>query len=186
LGYCIEKVEERQTCIWFNFEKYVIFGLVSNTPFPLGKEIFDRCLSERENSVRVIPRDLTSMKKAIKRVAIVAKQNRLNLIVCNGELILFAQTPDGAEAIESIPADIHSNMNRAVFVAVDINFLEEEIEKTNEFFFKEDFVYFINSEIGLESILKPLGVEDGPEVLERVEKYLRERTIQETDCQLLN
>ena len=39
----------------------------------------------------------------------------------------------------------------------------------------------LNSEIGLESILKPLGVRDGAEVLERVEEYLREREIQETD-----
>jgi DNA polymerase III sliding clamp (beta) subunit (PCNA family) len=123
------------------------------------------------------------LKKAIKKVAIVAKQHRdrLNLIAYNGELILYAKTPAGMEAIEFVPADIKSNMGRAGFVAVDINFFKEEIEKTNEFFFTEEFVYFVNSEIGLESLLKPLAAEDGAEVLERVEEYIQAREIQETD-----
>jgi DNA polymerase III sliding clamp (beta) subunit (PCNA family) len=179
LGYYIDIGENLDRHLWFNFEKYMIFGFVSDKPFPMGKEIFDKVLSERENSVQVIPRDLAFMKKAIKKVAIVAEQymNRLNLIACNGELILYAQTPAGMEAIEFVPADIKSNMDRTGFVVVDINFFKEEIEKTNEFFFTKDFVYFMNSEIGLESILKPLGVEDGPEVMERVEEYSRAREI---------
>ena len=107
--------------------------------------------------------------------------DRLNLIACNGELILYAETPAGMEAIEFVPVDMKSNLDRAVFVAVDIKFFKEEIEKTNEFFFTEKFVYFMNSEIGLESILKPLGVEDGAKVLERVGEYIQAREIQETD-----
>ena len=39
----------------------------------------------------------------------------------------------------------------------------------------------MNSEIGLESLLKPLAVEDGAEVLERVEEYIQAREIQETE-----
>ncbi len=181
LGYCIDIGEGLDRRIWFNFEKYMIFGYVNNSLFPFGEEIFDRYLSERENSVQVIPRDLASLKKAIKRVAIVGEQymNRLNLVACNGELILYAQEPAGMEIFESTPADIKSNLDRVVFVAVDINFFKEEIERAKEFFFTERFVYFMNSEIGLESILKPLGVRDGAEVLERVEEYLREREIQD-------
>jgi len=179
LGYYIDIRENLDRDLWFNFEKYMIFGSVSDNPFPLGKEIFDKTLSERENSVQVIPRDLDSLKKAIKKVAIVSEQyvGRLNLIACNGELILYAQTPAGMEAIEFVPADIKSNMDRAGFVAVNTNFFKEEIEKTNEFFFTEKFVYFMNSEIGLESILKPLGVEDGAKVLERMEEYIQAREI---------
>jgi hypothetical protein len=64
---------------------------------------------------------------------------------------------------------------------VDINFFKEEIEKTNEFFFTEEFVYFVNSEIGLESLLKPLGVEDGAQVLERAGEYIQTREIKTTD-----
>lgn len=171
LAYCITETEGLDRLLWFWFKDYVIFCAIKGTVFPIGEEIFDKFVDEK-NSV-VVSANPEELKEKVDRISIIAEQHkdRINIIALQHELILYTSLPNGMDAIEFLPVTSSvKDGDKAGFVAVDVNFLKEEIERCSDFSFTEDFIYFNNKE-GLESILKSLGVEDGPVTMEKVEEY---------------
>ena len=162
--------------LWFWFENYVIFGVANKITFPMGKNFFDDKLSKKDESV-IVSVDRELLNAATERIAIYAElyMNRMNVVALLDEIVLYAYAPSGVEAIEVLKAT--SNItpgDQAGFVSVDLNFFKEEVERASDFFFTSntsDFVYFSNN-TGLESILKPLAVEDGAEIIERIANHL--------------
>lgn len=176
LAYCISETDGADKTLWFWFKDYIVFVQVKGSVFPMGEANFDKVLAEKSNSTFIsAPEEL---KETTDRISILADQyrGRVNIVAFKDELVFYTLSPSGIEAIEFLP--VKSNITegeRPRFVAVDINFFKEEIERCSEFFFTEDFIYFSNKE-GLESILKPLSVEDGVAVMERVGEYYNNRS----------
>jgi hypothetical protein len=158
--------------LWFSFKDYVIFTNVKDSIYPMGEEIFDKLYKEKVNSA-VISADPEELKNTVAVISILAElyMNRVNLVAFKNELTFYTLTPGGLEAIGTLP--VTSNVkegDRAELVAVDTIYLKEIVNECSDFFFTGDFAYFSNKE-GLESVLKPLGVEDGVTVMEKVGEY---------------
>lgn len=180
LAYCKTEVDGGPELLWFWFKDYVTFVSIKDIAFPMGPEIFNKILSEKINSI-VFRFDENTPKalegKDTARIYHLAEHNnnRVNIIAFKDELVFYTLLPSGMDAIEFFP--IASNIpegQKAEFVAVNIKFFKDELEHCEDFFFTQDFIYFSNKS-GLESILKPLGVEDGVLVTQRAEEYKRER-----------
>lgn len=176
LAYCTTEAEGVERLLWFWFKDYIIFGAVKGTIFPMGENDFNKILAEECNSTH-ISAEPVELKENVDRIFIVASQyrNRINIVAFKDELVLYTVIPSGIEAIEflSVSSDVKDG-EKPEFVAVDINFFKEEIEQCSNFFFTDDFIYFRNED-GLESILKPLGVEDGATIMETVGEYYNRR-----------
>lgn len=176
LAYCIASSADAGL-LWFWFEEYVIFSAIKGTIFPMGEETFDKIESKKSNSV-IISANSDALKEKIDRISILAEQhmNRVNLVSLGNELAIYTQLPGGTEVIDFLPVISNaSEGQKAEFLAVDIKYLKEEIDLSSDFFFTEDFIYFSNKD-GLDSVLKPLGVEDGVSVIERVGEYYNNRS----------
>lgn len=177
LAYCITEAEGVERLLWFWFKDYIIFGAVKGTVFPMGEGNFDKILVEECNSTHISAKP-EELKENVDRIAIIAEQyrNRINIVAFKDDLALYTVIPSGIEAIEFFPvsSDVKEG-EKPEFVAVDINFFKEEIERCSDFFFTDDFIYFRNKD-GLESILKPLGVEDGAAIMEKVGEYYNNRS----------
>jgi DNA polymerase III sliding clamp (beta) subunit (PCNA family) len=177
LAYCITDTEGLDRLLWFWFKDYVIFCAIKGTVFPIREEVFDKFVDEKNSVGVVVSANREELKEKVDRISIIADQYkyRINIIALQHELILYTLLPNGMDAIEFLP--ITSSVkdgDKAGFVAVDINYLKEEIERCSDLSFTEDFIYFNNKE-GLESILKSLGVEDGPVIMEKVGEYYNNR-----------
>ena len=174
ISYCITESEGADKILWFSFKDYMIFTNVKGTIYPMGPEIFDKLYKEKVNSA-IISADPEEFKNTVDAISILAElyMNRVNLVAFRNELTFYTLTPGGLEAIGTLP--VTSNIkegDRAELVAVDTTYLKEIVDKCSDFFFTGDFAYFRN-ESGLESVLKPLGVEDGVAVMEKVGEYYR-------------
>jgi len=172
VSYCVTESEGADRMLWFSFKDYVIFTNVKGTVYPMGAEIFDKLYSEKSNSA-IISADAEAFKDTVDVISILAElyMNRVNLVAFRNELTFYTLTPGGLEAIGTLP--VTSNIkegDRAELVAVDTTYLKEIVDKCSDFFFTGDFAYFSNKD-GLESVLKPLGVEDGVAVMEKVGEY---------------
>jgi hypothetical protein len=172
ISYCITESEGADRMLWFSFKDYVIFTNVKDSIYPMGEEIFDKLYKEKVNSA-VISADPEELKNTVAVISILAElyMNRVNLVAFKNELTFYTLTPGGLEAIGTLP--VTSNVkegDRAELVAVDTIYLKEIVNECSDFFFTGDFAYFSNKD-GLESVLKPLGVEDGVTVMEKVGEY---------------
>lgn len=176
LAYCMTEIEGVERLLWFWFEDYVIFGVVQGTVFPMGEEIFNNKLGEKDNSV-IVSADPVELKDKLDKIAIFAETylDRMNIVVFKDELFLYTLAPSGLEAIDVLP--IISNIEEGQipeFISVNISYFRDEIKECSNFFLGEGFIYFSNED-GVESILKPLIVEDGVSVMERVGEFYNRR-----------
>ena len=177
LAYCITETDGVERLLWFWFKDYVIFGVIQGTIFPMGEEIFDKILGEKNNST-IVSANQEELKDKVDKIAILAKEHvgRMNIAVIKNELFFHTLAPNGLEAFDVLP--VISNMTEGAepeLISVTISYFQNEINECSDFFFGEGFIYFSNEE-GIESILKPLTVEDGALIMERVGEYYNARS----------